>query len=203
MVSNFRRITNSNVGAKLSRRQFKQVVKIVNSKKQIKRNYFMLPSFQAAPLGATAELTSIAEGDDWNQRDSDRIQVQKIKGSFVVIGLDSANTIRFMIVRSKIGPLTLAAFPTLTGVPDLDKMQVYFDRTYITTSACPVVPERQFVNIKFKKGKIPGLNVGYDDNVSSSFAQNNPIYIYAISDSQVTPDPIFNGDLVVSFYDMK
>lgn len=202
MVSSFRKLKGYTTNSSLSTRQFRQVVKIVNAKKELKRVYYNLNAFASTDTGNTTEITSISEGNNWNERDSDRIQCLSLKGNIQLYGPDTTNTIRVMIVRSKTGPLVLGDFPTLAGQPDLDKYQILFDRTYMTASEMPIT-ERSFISIKFKNKKVPGLNVGYDNSVSNSFAQSNPIYLWSRSDSALEADPLINGQLELKFYDKK
>ena len=139
--------------------------------------------------GSQFNITSIVEGDDWDQRQSDRIQVLKFAFFLTLAGSDSSNAIRIMFVRSKVGPLVAANFPTLLNPPDYDKMQVYYDRTYQTSQNGPDIVNDVIYSHNFKSRKVPYLNVNYDDDVSATNAQKNPLYMWIITDSGVSPNP--------------
>lgn len=184
------RLYNATMSRRLNKRQVKQVQKIVEKNKQLRTAYVDLDDASFASSSPVfVELTSIAEGDDNNLRDSDRINLKSIRLNLVASKLPATTngdvtTIRVLIARSKTGPLTVADFPASTiALPDNDKMQVLYDRYYalgpydtdgiFIDSVLREIP----IKLKFANKKVPHLTVGYDDDVSATAAQHNPIYL--------------------------
>lgn len=172
---------------KLNNRQVRQVQKIVEGNKQIKRlNTSVNGTFTTT--GDLYELTAIAKSNTNLTRDSDRINLLQAE---LEVGFYSDTAgykqLRIMMVRGKYGPLVLADFPDIVTTPDYDKMQVYHDRVYTigpgSTNFDSSVIHRVNLKKQFKNRKVPHLNVIYDTDVSATAAQDNPIYIYFIQSS--------------------
>lgn len=206
---------------KLNRRQVKQVQKIVNSNMFLKQTYLAVANNTAvASTGTLLEITAIPDGDAFNQRESNRLRLLSYNAKYQFRN-SSSNTIssgtetprlRMLIVRSKQGPLVLADLPTtVTGLPDLDRMQVYHDRVHYlpyflytgTTEAGNIPGDLATINDiqdfkSFHNKKTPHLNVGFD-LLSDEFANVNPIYILFITD--VDSIPLVSGWTHIKFFD--
>lgn len=184
----------------LNYKQVKQVQKIVNSNKSLKTKRL---SVQQSPTsaGTLTEITGVSEGDDYNQRNSDRINALSIKMA-LTLSHDTTNTgrvsSRVVIARSKVGPLALGDFTlSATAQQDLDKMQILYDRCFQTDPDAPVVND--ILHYKsFKNRKVPHMVVGYDDDASATAAQNNPIYLLTYS-SDASDGPAFQGYIDFKF----
>jgi len=184
----------------LNRRQFKQVQKIVDKDKQLKQCWTPLTSASFSSTPYFVELTELAEGEDFNQRDSDLVNAISLDVKFTIARSaattnGTASTVRIMIVRSKVGPVVVAdlpASPTSSTQPNLTKYSVLYERFI---SIGPYDSDGIFIDtvckdiqhkIKFKKGKIPHLGLMYDDAVSATAAQKNGIYLYVDNSDATT-----------------
>lgn len=170
-------------GTALSTRQVKQVQKIVEKNKLIKRdNEDLGGTFDTT--GDLYELTNIAKGDESFQRDTDRIAVKRVKLSFSVQNVTANyNSYRVMVVRSKIGPLVAANFPTSIGNADYDKMQVYYDKFHGIGPGITLIDQgirTHQILVRFSNKKVPHLNVGYDETASATLARDNPLYMWIV-----------------------
>lgn len=186
----------------LNYKQVKQVQKIIQKNQQLKVFRTQL-AVTGVTAGTLVELSAISEGDNFNNRDGDKIKVQSLKMPFAIEG-DTASTIlqrvRILVVRSKTGPLVAANFPaSLTGQPDLDKMQVYYDRMYSYMDQQESISDNVTVPMykSFKNKKVPHLLCHYDDDVSATDCQQNPIYLWIVGLSNTTPVSI------VGYADLK
>lgn len=185
----------------LNRRQVKQVQKIVDINKKLKQNW----TFATDTIDTTGyllEFTAIPEGDDFNQRSSDKIRLQSIRAQLAVrqTGVTpSSADVRVMIVRGKFGPLAVGNMPAYNAEPDLDRMQVYYD--FITTLAdVEINPIHLTYMKKFRTKKVPHISVNYDDDVSGTAAQNNPLYLYAVG-STAANAPFLRGYIKAKWFD--
>lgn len=188
----------------LNFKQVKQVQRIINKNKQLKHVWTSAAQgFSTA--GTLIEFTGISEGDNFNNRDGDKIGLQSIRAQLSMRNNTTTPTtqqIRVMIVRGKYGPLVVGDFPTLTGAPDLDKMQVYYDEIWALSDIESDPPIQRKFKKKFSTRKIPHLLVGYDDDVSASAAQRNPIYLYAET-SEATNVARMEGYIYAKFFNLN
>lgn len=186
---------------RLNTRQVKQVQKIVNKNRTFKTD-FQFVNVEPNTTGALVEFTDIDQGDDYNQRDTDRILLQGIR-AMLSLDLDGQdNRIRVLIVRSKIGPLVLADFPAYNTQPNLDKMQVYYEYYVGTSVADADRPFQIRYKKKFNKGKIPHMKVTYADSVSVTAAQSNPVYLFTVGNvAAATSTSLLSGYIYTNWYD--
>lgn len=176
----------------LNFKQVKQVQKIINKNLQIK-TYRSVIAVTSTTAGSLIECTSISEGDNFNERDGDKIKVQSLKIPYSICP-DTTNAIvhnvRVMVVRGKYGPLVVGDLPTtVTGQADLDKMQVYHDKLYQLIDNQDALNDNVIVPFykSFKNKKVPHLLSHFDDSVSATACQSNPIYFFTIASSSTTP----------------
>lgn len=197
---------------RLNFRQVKQVQKIVDSNKQLKRVYGDITVSTLVTTGSLTELTVISKGDENFERDTDRIRLLKAEVELGILNQQvTPGNVRLMLVRSKVGPLVAGDFPTSqSGTPDFDKMQVYHDRLYsIHDSASSVAGDapnggatihRIIMSKSFKTSKIPHLNVIYDTDESATAAQDNPIYLWMWA-SQSSNGVNVRGRTIIKWFD--
>lgn len=198
------RVYTANTGGrrqrKLNNRQVKQVQKIINSNKLLKVFYTAMPGGIASATPQLIPLDSVTKGDEFFQRDSDRINVQSLKLTLGIYNTAAAvNTIRIIVLRSKVGPLVVGDLPAaINTVPDLDKMQVYEDRIYSfgTAGSAAFFNDQMFKS--FKNKKVPHMKVGYDETVSATLAQDNPLYIYFLT---LQDSIVVQGHARLKFFD--
>lgn len=188
----------------LNFKQVKQVQKIIQKNQQIKTTRVAIASL-ANTTGALTELSAITEGDNFNNRDGDKIKAQSLKVCYS-ISPDTTNAIlqivRIIIVRGKYGPLVLADLPTaIAGQCDLDKMQVYHDRIYQLLDNQDAINDNSTVPFfkSFKNKKVPHLLCNFDDDVSATACQSNPLYFYVLGASASTPCAV-NGFSDLKFF---
>lgn len=187
----------------LNRKQFKQVSKIVNKGKRLKTEFADL-SGDIDGTGIFQEITAIAEGDDFNQRDSDVVFLRQVKICMALVPPDTATkqSFRILVVRSKTGPLVVGDMLTsVSGEPDLDKYQVLYDERF-GVPAHDIDPIKRNKNFKFYNRKIPHLRVIYDDDESDTAAQNHGVYIQLFG-SEDTHPAFIRGWVKAMFYDSK
>jgi len=189
----------------LNFKQVKQVQKIIQKNKQLKNVRKEIASNGITTTGILQEITAISEGDNFNNRDGDKVQVLSMKlHSNIYSGAAGTNNtqIRCMLVRGKYGPLALADMPAdEREQPDLDKMQVYFDRLYTLGAAGSGDDHINGVlhYKSFKNSKVPHLLVHFDDDESATAAQSNPLYIFAISNTAAN-GPSWEGWVDTKFF---
>lgn len=175
----------------LNRRQVTQVRKIVNSGKQFKTKA-TYGQQTITSTGALTELTAITEGDDFYNREGDKIQLLNIKMLLSMINnstTPTTNKARIMIVRAKGAPLVVADMPTFESQPDLDKMSVLWEEHWFFDDQVTYQPIQRNSKIRFKKGRIPYMLVKYDDDESATNAQHNAVYAYWVG-SEATNGPM-------------
>lgn len=189
----------------LNFKQVKQVQKIIQKNQQIKTvRQPILATVDST--GALEEITLVGTGDDFFERLVDKIKVQSIKFPYSIAPNTTSTSLRnmrVMVVRGKYGPLTLTDMPTsVTAQADLDKMQVYHDRVYFLVANQDSINGHAKVPFykSFKNKKVPHLLVHYDDDVSATAAQSNPLYVFYIADSSTTPPNII-GYVDMKFFD--
>lgn len=203
----YRSTTKATTRRGLNFKQVKQVQKIVNANKALKQTYTALNANISSNTPSLFELTEITEGDDFNTRDSDSINLQTAKVDLVAYASESLNgnsVIRLMLVRGKFGPLTVSDMPSsVNAEPDLDKIQVYHDQVYTLNDVSGPANINGIRWYKsFKNKKVPHMKVEYDDDTSASEAQKNPIYVFAISNQLSTGNPpAINGFGRVKWFD--
>jgi len=180
----------------LNRKQTKQVQKIIERNKMLKHSYVSLAD--GSILSATTgfyELTVLAKGDEVDQRDSDRINLQRIKLSLLVRRNqdNSASDVapfRVLVVRSKEGPKLVTDLPiNMTNAPDFDEFQILHDQVYALgandadTGLVDMTSRVINLKFKFKNKKVPHMVVGYDEDDSATLAQTNPIYLVIFNEN--------------------
>ncbi len=168
-------------GRKLNFRQVKQVQKIINSNKKLKSKWTFFNNLDMDIAGTLLEITAIPEGDDFNQRDTDKILVQSVKVQTTTRNgvTPGPQNNRIMLVRAKQGTLVIADMPSVSEEPDQDKMQVLYDEI-IGYNDVDFDPLQRYIFKSFKKRNIPHLTVTYDDDESATAAQRHGIYFYVV-----------------------
>jgi len=207
------RVYRAPAGRKLNFRQVKQVQKIVNANKQLKQCWTPVDQSPSSTTPYFLELTQLAEGEDFNQRDSDLVSAIGLNLKFTINRLaattnSTVSTVRMMVVRSKVGPLVvgdLPASPASATMPNLTKYQVLYER-FISIGPydsdgifIDTVCKDISVSFKFRKGKIPHLGLMYDDGVSATACQKNAIYLYLDNSDATTLAAV--GQSVLKYYD--
>lgn len=187
----------------LNFKQVKQVQKIINTGKQIK-TFRTTHDVTTTNAGFFVDLSAVTEGDDFFQRDGDKIHAVSLKTVASMLGttaLATKATIRVLIVRSKTGPLVVGDMPAaLLAQPDLDKMQVLYDHHYqFTASGLGDQIEINYFK-SFKNRKVPWMNILYDDDESALLSQSNGVYLFLDTDAAAN-GPLFRGYSVLKFYD--
>ncbi len=172
----------------LNFRQVKQVQKIINTNKKLKSKWTNFNNITMDIAGSLIEITAIPEGDDFNQRDTDKILCQSVK---VQLSLRNGVTPgpqnnRIMLVRAKQGTLAIADMPSVVQEPDQDKMQVLYDEIigYNDVDFDPLIRN---IFKGFRKRNIPHLTVTYDDDESATAAQRHAIYLYLVGSTDTNP----------------
>ncbi len=154
----------------LTGRQRTQVKKLITSNQQVKQLWLSVNNI-FTDAGTLQELTTIGEGNDFDERNTDRIKVLSAR-LHVSIGPTAVNSLeqtdRVMIVRSKRGPLLLADLPGIFSAPDLDKFQVLLDRYLFYSGQSEQDQSTIDMFHSFKKGRIPHMKCIYDDDVSAT-----------------------------------
>lgn len=174
----------------LNFKQVKTVQKLINKNQQMKVVRQAVSSTMNT-TGVLTEISTCAEGDNFNNRDGDKIKCQSIKCVLTITPNASSATsqvVRILVARGKNGPLAIGAFPaTVNAQPDLDQMQVYHDRIY------SVVKDQDGINFdvpiykSFKNKKVPHLLIHYSDAVSSTLANDNPLYLFVLGNNATNP----------------
>lgn len=188
-------------GRSLNYKQVKQVQKIIQKNKQLKNHRAEINTGTVDNTGILNEISAISEGDDFNNRDGDKIQALSIKMHGPVRSDTSATgftTLRVMICRGKFGPLVIGDMPADTNEqPDLDKMQIYYDRNFTVGHLDTRVVNDVGYYKSFKNSKVPHLLLHYDDDTSATACQSNPLYIFHVSNAAT------NGPRQTGWIDLK
>ncbi len=185
----------------LNTRQVRQVSKIINSQRILKRKLTMFNSFAVSTTGSLIEISAIAEGDDYQQRTGDIILALKASFSLAFQAGDVTNLLRVMLVRAKFGSLDVSQMPAIGNEADQDRMQVYFDKHWFMDNV-GIVTLNDVQHVKsFTNRKVPGLNIKYDDTTSATAAQSNALYIYFVSDSGTAPHISAVGHVLLKYFD--
>ena len=190
-------------GKRLSGKQVKQVSRLINKNKRLKQKWLSVDN-QVPSTGSLAEISDVPQGNGYNQRDSEKILARSIQLSLSLNstagGFETSN-VRIMIVRSKKGPLALSDLPGVFVEPNLDNLQVYFDKHYQINenNSMPVLIDYYK---SFSNGKIPHMVIGYIN--ANNAAINNPVYLYYINEpvGGGGPDgPSLEGYHIIKFFD--
>lgn len=188
----------------LNTKMVKQVQKIVN-KGKVYHEFYQHVSSEANSTGVLLEFTAIAEGNDFNQRESDTILVKHIETKLDYVKADATfNVARVMVVRSMTGPLILTDLPAYNVQADITRYQVLYDKTFATAAVASSTDFNQLVKFKhsFKTPKIPHMTVGYVDAESATAAQKNPIYLYIVgSTASGSTINTLTGSFKINYYD--
>ncbi len=186
-----------------SQKQYKTIRKMIQSDKSYKEKQSASGVIGLTSSGNLSEFTSIAEGDDFNVRASDKCYLTKIEMQMEVISGSSTtnDTVRIIVGRGRNGSLSTADFPSTTGAVNTDKIQVYYDRLVIINDNQTQARRFSF-NKSFSKGKIPHMVLRYDDDVSAFSCQHNPVYLWAVSDHPVSVGAPDSAQIITAnFYD--
>lgn len=112
----------------------------------------------------------------------------------------SSYTLRVMLVRSKIGPLTSSAnYPSIHGCPDTDKYAVLADKMYEFNAHCHDGTSFAGFNgatVNISKSYKNGVQVQYDGGADS---QQNGVYLWLISDNT---NVVVEGYRLMKYYDV-
>lgn len=188
---------------KLNNTQVKQVQKIIN-KDKIYHEIFQSVGDEANTTGFLYNVFAVAEGNDFNQRESDKIHAKHMEMKLVLTQTDTnANGIRIIVARSKIGHLITSDFPAWNGQPDLTIMQILYDNILVTPALQPNAPitVAKF-KYSFKTKKIPHLNIGYVDTDSATAPAKNGVYVYVVGSlAEASTANVINGWIKGHFYD--
>lgn len=150
--------------------------------------------------GLIYEVTNLSTAD----RAGEKIRLKNIRIKYHTYCLNNATvssyTLRVMLVRSKIGPLSAGTnYPTVTGCPDYDKYHVLADKIYeFNANAYDGSQWGGFKGVTInvnKKYKI-GTQVQYDGTASSA---NGGVYLYLISDN---PGVVVEGYRLMKYTDV-
>ncbi len=188
-------------GRGLNFKQVKQVQKIIEKNKRLKVEFKNQVDVMTS-VGALNELTTVAEGDDFNERQGDIINAMSLKVQWTVSpnATPTAGVYRIMIVRARIGALVAADLPAVVGTPDLDKFQVLYDKVYNVNASATYMNFGETYFKSFKNRKVPYMKVRYDDDISASAAQDNAIYLWTISGILIE-GPSFQAFTRLKFFD--
>lgn len=188
----------------LNRRQVKQVQKIVEKNKELKMSWTAINDASADSGNPTfVELTTIAEGEDFNQRDSDKVNLISLDLKFSIGRLPATtnNTVSFLrmlVVRAKGRPLTVTDMTNDilvvgTTPPDIDLYQILDERILglgpfdsDSNGMISNVVINYSKKYKFKNAKVPHMTLLYDDDESATACQKNAIYLFIISSDTTT-----------------
>lgn len=185
----------------LNFKQVKQVQKIVNKNKRYK-TYQRIITTEGNTTGDLREFTNNSIGNSQDQRENQTIFVHRIKFQMSIINDGVYNVYRVLVVRSKQGALALADMPAYSGAPDLDKMQVYYDRLVSSYAPNTQPPTILGMTHKFKTKKIPHLKVGYDTNTSATDAQENALYLFIVGNTaEASAANLVDILMEVNYYD--
>lgn len=181
----------------LNVRQTKQVQRIIQKNKQFKtfHDSFLISVSDAKDL---TEFTAITEGDDYNTRDGDKIQLKNI---LVHLSINTTDTpiggkVRLMMIRSKTGPLVVADLPAYNAEPDLDKYAILYEE-FFNMQDDNINPINRKIKLKFQNKKVPHMNVHFDDDESATLAQRNPVYMYWVSSASCA---VVLGNFYTNFF---
>lgn len=154
----------------LNQKQFKIVNKLVNKDIPVK-NY---SNTFTGSIGTTATYVDVTAHASEN---SETIRVYRVEVHF---GLER-NATTAQLVRVVIGRWrqegVISSGITMTSIPTTTNAFIYYDRVFALTTA-QTEPIQQKVVMKFRKGKIPHLNIKYD---SSNNSASNGIFLAYIS----------------------
>lgn len=187
----------------LSRRQFKQVSKMIVKDKswKVDRNSY---NSSIDTSGSLLEVTDNAQGFQLNERSGTEILVKKIILSFSIqanVGSAlNASNVRICLVRSKVGPIALGDFPLNSfTLLDRDKFQIYYDRQFrvVAGGTSSIHIQKKF---KLYNKRVPGVNVSYDHDESAVSATSNPFYVYMWG-SDATNDAVITLTTDMHFQD--
>jgi hypothetical protein len=180
----------------LNRVQKKQVLSIIERNKKTKRKHNNF-SVSVTSTVQIFEITSIAEGDNFDTRDSDKILCMSLKAHLSAAAVSGPQRIRFGIVVSKAGPLSASDFPAYLSVINRDKMWVIRD-IYGELS----VEQPMNVNVfhRFKRKRVKGVYTYYDDTISATAALKNAMYVFVVTNVAMD-GPAFSGFTELVFQD--
>lgn len=163
---------------------------------------------QCADLGPTTVLTTGLLYEVTNLgpgfREGEKVRLKNIRIKYHVYcqpnNSVSSYSLRVMLVRSKVGPLTSAAsYPTIYGCPDTDKYAVLADKMYeFNANAHNGTAWGGFTGttININKSYKNGIQVQYDGAADS---QNNGVYLWLISDNT---NVVVEGYRLMKYYDV-
>ncbi len=189
-----------------SQKQYKTIRKMIQSDKSYKEKQQDASVASLLNTGDLTEITSIAEGDDFNVRASDKCYLTKIEMQLEALEFigdgSSSIAMRVIIARGRNGSLSTSDFPSTTGAVNIDKLQVYYDKQVLLNGVSGSVTGRRFsFNKSFSRGKIPHMVLRYDDAESAFSAQHNPVYLWMVTDQTTSDGPKVYGNVTANFYD--
>lgn len=183
----------------LNRPQVRQVQKIINANKDLKRKWIEL-SHDPSTTAVVTEATAISEGDNFDNRIDDTIRVHSMYVQWCYNHDTTAadGSTRLLVLRARYGQLDATDIPAVGATPDYDKLQVYYDEV-ITFEAESTEPVCRTFYKTFKNKKIPHMKVKYDDDVSATDAVINPLYVASVGDGANAPR--IKGYVLVKYFD--
>lgn len=194
----------------LNNRQLSQVKKIVTKNQAFKTKYFALSDqdiTNSAPHFSVLSTITEATANEPDERASDQIHVLSLRLSFALQSLAGAGSVannqaRILIVRAKAAVLTSGDHTSFTATPLQELMQVYYDKVHSFGPNLATSPNGAGLSfnklIKFKRGKIPHLNMSFQNTSTTPY--ENGLYMYIIPASDTTLLQL-NGFSVINWYD--
>lgn len=165
--------------------------KAINSQLETKHKSFTAASWVdiGSVSGTLTELTNIGQGVGDNQRVGNKLTLQKLYIQKNLRVEDNASiphsTIRVLLVQSRGGALSTSDMPNFASPVDLDKMVVFRDFLVNLSSTGQNSTGTYFGSsvkrIVIKLRKFAKKSLQYND--STTTPQNNPVYLYMLSDN--------------------
>lgn len=187
--------------AGLSGKQKKQVKGIINRQKDMKQTWVGISQVPVAATPVISELSLVSKGDNFSQRAEDTIQSlsMKIQWSYGPAATLARQVFRVIIARAKQTPLTVADVPAVTAQPNYERMQVYFDKTYLVDDVALTTILSDSKTLKFKKKNIPYMKISYDEAANATTAFKNGIYFMSTT-AEATNGAVIQGACQHKFF---
>lgn len=192
--------------AGLTKRQKKQVERIIKSKQELKYHN-VSDQVTVNDTGTVFNISQIAQGDTDQTRDGDALLATSIHCKFQVGRADNTNMMRVILFRwlaedtSTIDPPTMTKILQTTGsvqpMAQLNhdfrsKFQVLYDRIVTVDQ---VANDQYFWQINKKLAKVP---MRFSAGTTNG---KNKIWMLAVSDSSTVTDPSFLYDIRINYTD--
>lgn len=149
--------------------------------------------------GTNYELTTLAQGDDTNQRTGREVRATSFRFDAVMHYADTTNIIRVILYIAKDNDDTLSG-TTVYSLIDHDSFHVLHDEYYAVGNSGPMVTKIKLRKSWINGGKSRGMLLKYTSSASEVSVQNT-LKMFIVSDSGASVHPTITGRYNLYFTD--